>query len=116
MTHHDDLPDFDTLLALHRHDPTALDRLQRKLSSQLVQHAPDSTRRRLQGLQFRINMELERAGSPEARYQRLSHLMYESLAELNQCLNDPSAALRRLGRRNGSGARVIPLDSGKNSH
>lgn len=116
MSHDDDLPDFDTLLALHRNNPAALDKLQQKLSSRLVNRAPGTARRRLRGLQFRINMELERAGSPDARYRRLSRMMYESFAELNQCLNDPSEALRKQQVDGRKMARVIPLDSGRKSH
>ena len=116
MSDYDDLPDFDTLLALHRRNPAALEDLRRDLSSQLVQSARRTTRRRLEGLQFRINMELERAGSAEARYRRLSRMMYESFAELNQCLNNPSEALRQREAAAGRSADVIPLDPRHKSH
>lgn len=112
MRQYDDLPDFDTLLSLHRSDPDALDTLRHRLSRKLVDRAPGDARRRLEGLQFRINMELERAGSGEARYRRLSRMMYESFAELNQCLNDPSEALRRQQVTSRHNARIIPLDRG----
>lgn len=116
MSDYDDLPDFDTLLALHRRNPSALEELRRDLSSQLVESAPRTTRRRLEGLQFRINLELERAGSAEARYRRLSHMMYESFAELNQCLNNPSEALRQREAAAEHSAEVIPLDRHDKSH
>jgi len=116
MSDHDDLPDFDTLLALHRRNPSALEKLRRELSSQLVASAPRSTRRRLRGLQFRIDMELERAGSPDARYRRLSRMMYDSFAELNQCLNYPSEALRRRDAARDHSAEVIPLDRHHKPH
>lgn len=111
-----ELPDFDTLRTLHRNDPQALERLRHDLTRQVVDSAPSSARRRLEGLQFRINMELERAGSAEARYRRLSHMMYESFAELNQCLNNPSEALRQRREATDHSAKVIPLDPRHKSH
>lgn len=116
MSDYDDLPDFDTLLALHRSNPSALEKLRRDLSSQLVERAPRTTRRRLEGLRFRIDMELERAGSADARYRRLSRMMYESFAELNQCLNNPSEALRQREAASRHNAEVIPLDPRHKPH
>lgn len=116
MSDYDDLPDFDTLLALHHDNPSALEELRRDLSRQLVAKAPRTAQRRLEGLQFRIDMELERAGSAEARYRRLSRMMYESFAELNQCLNNPAEALRQRETASEHRAEVIPLDHRHKSH
>lgn len=88
-----DLPDFDTLMQLHQQDPEALERLRQKLTDELLERASDHTRRRLAGLQFRINMELRRAGNPTARFLKLSDMMQESFSELNFCLNNPPAAI-----------------------
>jgi len=84
-----DLPDFDTLLAMHRDNPESLEELRRRLTCKILRQAPDSTRRRLEGLQFRIDMELQRASNPTARCIRLSAMMHDSFSRLNQCLNHP---------------------------
>ena len=88
------LPDFDTLLAMHRDDPAALDKLREELTGEIVEAAPSETRRRLAGLQFRINMELQRAGNPTAAFLKLSGMMQESFSELNFCLNNPVDAVK----------------------
>lgn len=102
-----ELPDFDTLMQLHREDPEALERLRQDLTSELMLKASDHTRRRLEGLQFRINMELRRAGNPTARYLRLSDMMQESFQELNYCLNNPVDAV--IARQTTRKADIVPL-------
>lgn len=109
-----ELPDFDTLLQLHREDPEALERLRHDLTSELMNKAPDHTRRRLEGLQFRINMELRRAGNPTARFLRLSDMMHESFSELNFCLNNPLDAV--MARQNTPKADIVPLFPRSSGH
>lgn len=84
-----DLPDFDTLLAMHRENSESLEKLRRRLTRKLLRSAPDSTRQRLEGLQFRIDMELRRASNPTARCLRLSDMMHDSFSRLNHCLHHP---------------------------
>lgn len=102
-----ELPDFDTLMQLHKEDPEALERLRMDLTSELMKRASDHTRRRLEGLQFRINMELRRAGNPTARFLRLSDMMQQSFFELNDCLNNPADAVA--ARQNRGKADIVPL-------
>lgn len=109
MGKHSDLPDFDTLRAMYLEDPESLETVRNDLTRQILDRASEGTRRRLEGLQFRINMELERARSPEARFLKLSSMMHESFAELRQCLNNPEHALRR--ERTGRSAEVLSLET-----
>ncbi|MBU2097812.1 MAG: DUF3135 domain-containing protein [Gammaproteobacteria bacterium] len=102
-----ELPDFDTLMQLHKEDPEALERLRQDLTTELLNKASDDARRRLEGLQFRINMELRRAGNPTARFLRLSDMMHESFYELNHCLNNPVDAV--MARQNTPKADIVPL-------
>jgi len=102
-----DLPDFDTLMRLHQQDPEALDRLRRQLTDEILDQASDDTRRRLTGLQFRINMELRKAGNPTARCMKLSGMMQESFQELNFFLNHPPAAIE--ARQKPFKADIVPL-------
>ena len=101
------LPDFDTLRALHEKDPEALERLRQQLTANIVAQAPDENRRRLAGLQFRINMELLRAGNPTARLLRLSSMMYDSVIELDHCLHNPVETIRARHAR--PLADILPL-------
>ncbi|OFE12199.1 hypothetical protein PHACT_02835 [Pseudohongiella acticola] len=104
-----DLPDFDTLLAMHRDNPEALEKLRRRLTRNILQSAPDSARQRLEGLQFRIDMELRRASNPTARCLRLSDMMHDSFARLNHCLHHPLDEVNaRQGRPK---ADILNMDS-----
>lgn len=101
------LPDFDTLLTMHREDPDALEALRQRLTSELIEQAPSDYQRRLAGLQFRINMELRRASNPTARVLRLQGMMHDSVAELSHCLNHPLETLQ--ARHAGPLADILPL-------
>ena len=103
-----DLPDFDTLLAMHRDNPESLEELRRRLTCKILRQAPDSTRRRLEGLQFRIDMELQRASNPTARCIRLSDMMHDSFARLNHCLQHPFDEVN--ARQSRPKADILPLD------
>lgn len=112
MGNHRDLPDFDTLLAMYREDPDSLEEIRSELTERLLDRVPDETRRRLEGLQFRINMELRRARTPQARCLKLSTMMHDSIVELNHCLHNPEEALRRHESRKHE-ASVLPLRPGR---
>lgn len=105
MGKHSDLPDFDTLLALWEDDPQAFEDIRDKLTRELLAQSPTANRRRLEGLQFRINMELQRARTPEARCRKISAMMHASFAELNSCLNHPDGCVREHRRT----ADILPL-------
>ena len=83
------LPDFDTLQTMARHDPTGLERLRLRLVHELIASADPARQRRLQGLQFQIDMERRRAPNPMAACIRLSTLMRDSLLRMQQALNEP---------------------------
>ena len=80
------LPSFDTLLALAGDDPQQLEVLRQQLINELISSAPASYQRRLQGLQFTVDMERRKAKTPMAACIRLSQMMHESFHELRQAL------------------------------
>lgn len=93
--HNAKLPDFDTLIDINNEDPEALTELRQRLSDEFVDSCPDSSRRRLEGLLFRINMELRRAKNPATAYLRLSDMMYSSFSELHHSLHQPEDLLNK---------------------
>ena len=103
-----DLPDFDTLLAIHRRDPEQLEKLRTEATNRLLETAPADVRRRLEGLQFRIDMELRRARTPEARCVRLSGMMRDAFAALHFSLHHPGEAVQR-HTADDDKAKVLPL-------
>jgi hypothetical protein len=81
------LPAFDELVDMARNDPQGLETLRRSLTDAVITAASsEATRRRLQGLQFLVDMERRRATTPLAATIRISEMMCRSLAELRRCM------------------------------
>jgi hypothetical protein len=81
------LPGFETLVDMARNDPEGLETLRRSLTDAVIAAASsENTKRRLQGLQFRVDMERRRAGTPLAATIRISEMMCRSLADLHRSM------------------------------
>ena len=81
------LPAFDVLVDMARNDPDGLETLRRSLTDAVIAAASsENTKRRLQGLQFRVDMERRRAGNPLAATIRISEMMCRSLADLHRSM------------------------------
>jgi Protein of unknown function (DUF3135) len=97
------LPAFEVLAELGRRDPKALQALGRLLTDDVIRQAPRlASRRRLEGLKFRIEMERQRAPNPLAACARLSQLMFQSLSELHTVLNEPDGYRKRIEPSSGT--------------
>ncbi len=103
------LPAFDVLVDMARNDPQGLETLRRSLTDAVIAAASnDVTRRRLQGLQFRVDMERRRAHTPLAATIRISEMMCKSLADLQRSMvavTDPPEDRERAAPR----APVLPF-------
>jgi len=88
------LPSFDQMLKMARTDPGRLETLRRTLTQQVIDNAasPDSARK-LRGLQFRVDTEINRARSPLDAALRVSNLMCRSLARLRHAIEAPDVLL-----------------------
>jgi len=81
------LPAFEVLVDMARNDPEGLETLRRSLTDAVIAGASsDTTRRRLQGLQFRVDLERRRAATPLAAAIRISEMMCRSLADLHRSM------------------------------
>lgn len=86
------LPAFDVLVDMARNEPDQLERLRRHLTKHIINGAEsEEKRRRLEGLQFRVDMERRRAGSALAATIRISEMMCHSLADLHKSMVTPLA-------------------------
>ncbi|MEZ5558323.1 MAG: DUF3135 domain-containing protein [Pseudomonadales bacterium] len=90
------LPAFDVLVDMARNDPQGLETLRRSLTDAVIATASNETaRRRLRGLQFRVDMERRRAGTPLAATIRISEMMCHSLADLHRSMVAPESWARQ---------------------
>ena len=103
------LPSFDQMLKLARTDPGRLETLRRTLTQQVIDSAasPDSARK-LRGLQFRVDTEINRARSPLDAALRVSNLMCRSLARLRHAIEAPDQLLEPVAFGN-SNVVALPL-------
>lgn len=86
------LPAFDVLVDMARNDPDRLEKLRQRLTRHVIDGATsEDKRRRLEGLQFRVDMERRKAGSHLAATIRISEMMCHSLADLHKSMVTPLA-------------------------
>ena len=84
------LPAFDVLVDMARNDPDRLEKLRQRLTRHVIDGAAsEDKKRRLEGLQFRVDMERRKAGSPLAATIRISEMMCHSLADLHKSMVTP---------------------------
>src|SRR3990167_262717 len=106
------LPEFDQLREMAQKDPEGLERLRVQLCDQLIQSAPEAYRRKLRGLQFRVDMERRRAKTPMAACIAISGMMHDSFDRLRQVLNEAvSNAASTTGSKAdaATAAKVLPF-------
>ncbi len=103
------IPSFDELVAINRHSPADLESLRAALIKDAIEQAPRNTQRRLNGLQFQVDMERRRASNPMAACIRISRMMHESLGELTSLLRPESRERYRAVTTPKEAANVIPL-------
>jgi hypothetical protein len=105
------LPAFEVLVDMARNDPEGLETLRRSLTNAVIAAAStESARRRLQGLQFRVDAERRRSTNPLVATIRISEMMCRSLAELHASLVTP--LVEEQGAPPGSGqssTNVLPF-------
>ena len=85
------LPAFEVLVDMARNDPEGLETLRRSLTNAVIATASNETaRRRLEGLQFRVDLERRRATTPLAATIRISEMMCRSLQDLHASMVAPA--------------------------
>lgn len=82
-----ELLDFDTLMEMAQKSPDKLELLRKRMIKEVIDGARGSSRRRLEGLQFKIDMEIRRSKTPLASCIRISQMMHESMADLRDYLD-----------------------------
>ena len=83
-----DFPTFDELLKLAQEDPEKLEAYRQEQVEKLINEAPESSQRRLRGLQFQIDAQRKiHHDSPMGSCMSISKMMHESFAELRTWLN-----------------------------
>lgn len=80
--------DFDEWAKLAKDDPDAFERRRREAIEAVIAKAPDAEQQRLRGLQFRIDMERQRASNPLSACVRINNMMWEQFNNLRVALEE----------------------------
>lgn len=80
----DQLPDFDTLVAMYQHDPEAYENYRRRILREAVDSAPHVHRADLEDLLGRIEQARNNAESPEEAARVAFDMMNDSVVRLNR--------------------------------
>ena len=103
--------DFDAWSELARSDPDVFDQRRRELLEKAIRLCT-SDKRRLIGLQCRIDLERRKARVPLKACIRLSGLMWDSFHELNGLLNiQPRLTVIRSADTPAPATRILPFRS-----
>ncbi len=100
------LPSFDDMLHMARHQPEELEKLRQHLCQQVIASAPPKGRAKLEGLQFRIDAQRRLSQSPIGACVRISRMMNAALQDLCDVFNDPHT---KRGDDTAHTNNVIPL-------
>lgn len=106
--------DFEAWAELAKRDPEAFETQRKQIIDDFIASAPESLRRRLEGFQWRIDMERERCDNPLQACIRISNMMWDLVyADRGflwslQVLSDPHSLLDEVGVEAGK-AEVVAL-------
>jgi len=80
-------PDVDSLMELAKNNPEELERLRQAEIDNLIGSAPESTQRRLRGLQFQIDCKRQLHPNGMGACMAITEMMFDSLTQLNRVLH-----------------------------
>lgn len=83
--------DFDEWARLAREDASSFEQRRQALIERTLGAAPADLQQRLRGLQFRIDMERERAGTALGAAIRLNSMMWSSVMDLREACSGKAA-------------------------
>jgi hypothetical protein len=111
-----ELPEFDQLLELAQADPAGLEQLRVELCERVIKRAPEPCRRKLRGLQFRIDMQRRKARSHMAACITISGMMHDAFDQLRESLHEAAGlkinAPKVQASAGGRPAKVLPFRPG----
>ena len=103
--------DFDQWKTLAESDPEAFERRRQAVIDSYISGVSQSKRQRLQGLQWRVDMERRRSSNPMQSFLRIYTMMWDSVCGerglLQACTPSAASEERKGGRPS---AQVVSID------
>ncbi len=107
--------DFEYWSALAKNNPEAFESMRQKCLDELIAQAPVRARRRMEGLQWQIDLVRERSASPMAACLRISQMMWDSVTGENGLLEALESPEKLLRPKTTPDQNIIPLNGDKDS-
>ena len=103
--------DFYEAMELARTDPEAFEQYRKYIIDSLIARAPKRSREHLRRLQWRIDMERERASNPVAACVKLYEMMWDSFAGESGLVDTIHNAHPSSDNMHGAqaGAKIVPF-------
>jgi len=100
--------DFHEWASLAEDDPEAFERKRREAIDAFIATAPEHEKHRLSGLQFRIDMERQRASNPLSACIRINKMLMDQFTALRGAFDELKSEVE--GRREGY-PRPVPVSA-----
>ncbi|MDX1319491.1 MAG: DUF3135 domain-containing protein [Oceanospirillum sp.] len=81
------LPSFDVLMDLARNNPEQLENIRKSMSEEIIQDASPRIRHKLEGINFKVDMERQRSKTPLQSCIRVAALMHDSFSQMREELD-----------------------------
>ncbi len=81
------LPSFDVLMDLARNNPEQLENIRQSMSEEIIQDASPRIRHKLEGINFKVDMERQRSKTPLQSCIRVAALMHDSFSQMREELD-----------------------------
>jgi len=76
------LPSFDVLMELAQNNPEQLETLRKTLTDEIIHHTSPRMRQKLEGINFKIDMERQRCKTPLQSCIKIAALMHDSFDQM----------------------------------
>ncbi|MCG9696354.1 DUF3135 domain-containing protein [Shewanella sp. Isolate11] len=90
-----ELPNFDTLKWLAKHDPDKLAALQDELSQATIEQASEHHRPQLRARLYNFNLKMSRCNNPLERCILAAKMVNDKVVFLNQVVTNPDAYIEQ---------------------
>ncbi|WP_086480276.1 DUF3135 domain-containing protein [Oceanospirillum sanctuarii] len=81
------LPSFDVLMDLAQNNPEQLEDIRKSLSEEIIRDASPRIRHKLEGINFKVDMERQRSKTPLQSCIRITALMHDSFNQMREELD-----------------------------
>jgi hypothetical protein len=104
------------MVGLYQKDPQAFEKMRAEIIHQMIEDLPEEYRRRAYGMQFQLEMRLQRYRDPISRMNAMIAMFWEQFEEFKNVLNDPRQVLSEKEAARQVPAKILSLEERRKRH